>query len=149
MSAYVRSNRKLVLDAEASQDLKNLVQWERDKDAYNVISETGILREIYREEKLAEYLANPEKAAQDRMEELKKIESDLFKVYESEMETFTKCGTPASEAKARATAASKVLASSKMAALDATIPRDIFAKATLADAEGKTIAIKKAKRMIK
>jgi F0F1-type ATP synthase delta subunit len=148
MALYNKSERKLVLANDAAADLKNLAQYAKDKDAYEVISESGIFREIYREKKLAEYLANPEKAAEDRKTELENIEKELFRVYDSEMDTFLKCGVPASEAKARAAAASKVVASSKLAALDAAIPRDIFAKATLADAESKTLKMSKAKLML-
>ena len=76
MAAYNFRERKLVLGGDQAVNAANIQKYLEDEDYYKLTSESGLQRQLYLNEKLADYIANPEHAAQQHRNKLQEIEKD-------------------------------------------------------------------------
>ena len=102
MAAYNFRERKLVLGGDQATNAQNIQKYLQDEDYYKLTSESGLQRQLYLDEKLADYIANPEHAATQHRAKLEEIEKDTKDIFYKTLQRFLAAGIPLSESKARA-----------------------------------------------
>ena len=149
MAAYNFRERKLVLGNDQATNTQNIQKYLQDEDYYKLTSESGLQRQLYLDEKLADYIANPEHAATQHRTKLEEIEKDTKEIFNKTLQRFLAAGIPLSESKARAYAVGDTFIRTQMQAIEAEIPSDILARATDSQVSVSNARLKGASIMMK